>query len=235
MGIEHAARDAKTIKSCGIRVVLADDHPVVRKALRSEINNEADLQVIAESSDGETAVKLVKELAPDVVIMDIGMPGMNGIEATQQIKAANPDVIVLVLSVYDDVEHVLGILKSGADGYLTKDILVEDIVQSIRSVCAGETVLSPQIFRQVLKYALRHSTKPIHIENGVKLTPRELEILRLVARGMGNKEIAQELDLGIRTVKGHLVDLFGKLKICSRTEAVIAGLRAGFLKYEDLE
>ena len=216
-------------------IILADDHPVVRRALEDELARDPSFLVLAEACDGGEAVKLAQELEPDIVIIDIGMPVLNGIEATRQIKANNPDIIVLVLTVYDDIEHVLGILESGADGYLTKDILVEDIVKCIHSVAAGEAVLSHQVFQKVLKYALRHITKPLHLDSGLKLTSRELEILRLIAKGLGNKQIAQELNIGIRTVKSHLVDIFYKLKISSRTEAVIIGLRAGFLKPEDLE
>jgi DNA-binding NarL/FixJ family response regulator len=167
--------------------------------------------------------------------MDIGMTKLNGIEATRQIKACCPDTIVIVLTVYDDIEHILGILESGADGYLTKNVLVEDIIQSIRLAVSGETVLSPQVFQQVLKYALRYVTKPLTLNSGIKLTAREQEILTMVAKGMSNKRIAEVLELGTRTVKSHLVDIFDKLKADSRTEAVIIGLRAGFLKLEDLD
>jgi len=215
-------------------IIIADDHPVVRKALRNEMEKEADFIVMAEAGDGEEAVRLVSELIPDVVIMDIGMPKLNGIEATRQIKAIYPDIIVLVLTVYDDIEHILGILESGADGYLTKSILVEDIIKSIHSVVAGETVLSPQVFQQVLKYALRHSTKPIRLDTGVKLTTRELEILQLIAQGISNKEIAGELNISSRTVKSHLVDIFRKLDVSSRTEAVITSLRIGFINIDDI-
>jgi len=215
-------------------IILADDHPIVRKALRNDLEKEADFIVLAEAGDGEEAVKLVSELTPDVVIMDIGMPKINGIEATRQIKVSHPDIIVLVLTVYDDVEHILGILESGADGYLTKNILVEDIIKSIRSVVAGETVLSPQVFQQVLKYALRHSTKPVRLDTGVKLTTRELEILRLIAKGISNKEIASELNISSRTVKSHMVDIFRKLDVSSRTEAVITSLRIGFINIDDI-
>jgi DNA-binding NarL/FixJ family response regulator len=215
-------------------IILADDHPIVRKALRNDLEKEADFAVLAEAGDGEEAVKLVSELTPDIVIMDIGMPKINGIEATRQIKASQPDIIVLVLTVYDDVEHILGILESGADGYLTKNILVEDIIKSIRSVVAGETVLSPQVFQQVLKYALRHSTKPVRLDTGVKLTARELEILQLIARGISNKEIADELKISSRTVKSHMVDIFRKLDVSSRTEAVITSLRIGFININDI-
>ena len=216
-------------------VILADDHPVVRKALHDELAKNTCFHVVAEACDGEEAVRLSKIHAPDIIVIDIGMPILNGIDATRQIKANNPDIIVLVLTVYDDIEHILGILESGADGYLTKDILVEDIVKCMHSVAIGETVLSHLIFQKVLKYALRHITKPLKLDSGIKLTSRELEILKLIARGFGNKQIAQELNIGIRTVKSHLVDLFNKLKISSRTEAVIVGLRAGFLKTADLE
>jgi NarL family two-component system response regulator LiaR len=215
-------------------IILADDHPIVRKALRNDLEKEADFIVLAEASDGEEAVRLVSELNPDVVIMDIGMPKVNGIEATRRIKANHPDIIILVLTVYDDVEHILGILEAGADGYLTKNILVEDIIKSIRSVVAGETVLSPQVFQQVLKYALRHSTKPLRLDTGVKLTSRELEVLKLIAKGISNKEIATELNISSRTVKSHMVDIFRKLNVSSRTEAVISSLRIGFINIDDI-
>lgn len=215
-------------------IILADDHPVVRKALKNALEKEIDFIVMAEAGDGEEAVSLVSELIPDVVIMDIGMPKLNGIEATRQIKALYPDIIVLVLTIYDDIEHILGILESGADGYLTKNILVEDIIKSIHSVVAGETVLSPQVFQQVLKYALRHSTKPLRLDTGAKLTSRELEILQLIAEGISNKEIANKLNISTRTVKSHMVDIFRKLDVSSRTEAVITSLRIGLISIEDI-
>ena len=215
-------------------VTLVDDHPVVHSALKYELEKEDDFKVIAEASDGEEAVKVVTELKPDLVVMDIGLPKLNGIEATRQIKTACLDTIVLVLTIFDDVEHILGILESGADGYLTKNVLVEDIIKSMRSAVAGEVVLSPQVFKQVLKYSLRHVTKSMKLDTGVKLTIRELEIIRLVARGMSNKQIAEDLNLGTRTVKSHLVDIFHKLDVFSRTEAVIIALRIGLLKIDDL-
>jgi two-component system response regulator DegU len=215
-------------------IILADDHPVVRKALRNDLEKEADFVVLAEAGDGEEAVRLASQLTPDVVIMDIGMPKLNGVEATRQIKASHPDIIILVLTVYDDIEHILGILESGADGYLTKNILVEDIIKSIHLIVAGETVMSPQVFKQVLKYALRHSTKPLRLNTGVKLTLRELEILKLIAKGISNKEIAVELNISSRTVKSHMVDIFRKLDVSSRTAAVITSLRIGVINVDDI-
>jgi NarL family two-component system response regulator YdfI len=226
--------DTRSKEDSKTKIILADDHPVVRKALRNDLEKEADFLVMAEASDGEEAVKLVSDLIPDVVIMDIGMPKLNGIEATRQIKAMYPDIMVLVLTIYDDIEHILGILESGADGYLTKSILVEDIIKAIRTVMAGETVLSPEVFQQVLKYALRHSTKPVQLNTGVKLTVRELEILKQITKGISNKKIAAELNISTRTVKSHMVDIFHKLDVSSRTEAVITALRIGFINIDDV-
>jgi len=222
-------------KECKITtVLLADDHPVVRKSLKSDLETEAGFKVIGEAGDGEEAIKLVSELHPDVVIMDIAMPKMNGIEATRRIKSISPNTIVLVLTVYDDVEHVLGILESGADGYLTKNLSVEDIIKAIQSSIAGEMVLSPQVLTQVLKYTLKNTTKPVSRPVCPNLTVRELEVLRLLAKGMSNKQIAVNLDLSQRTVKSHLVDIFMKLNISSRIEAVTVGLRSGLLNIDDL-
>jgi NarL family two-component system response regulator LiaR len=229
------ARDLSKNESEITTLMLADDHPVVRKALRNEIEKEAGFKIVGEATDGEEAVKLVEELIPDVVIMDIGMPKISGIEATRQIKALYPNTIVLVLTIYDDMEHILAIFESGADGYLTKNVSVEDIIQSIRSAVAGETILSPQVFQKVLKYAARQRTKPLILDTGDKLSAREVEILRLVTKGISNKDIAFRLGLSLRTVKGYLGEIFVKLNVSSRTEAVITSLRKGILTLEDLE
>jgi NarL family two-component system response regulator LiaR len=230
----ESTRNSNKTKLNITTIILADDHPIVRQALRNEIEKEADFQVLAEAVDGEEAVSLVTELRPNVVIMDIGMPRLNGIEATRQIKCIYHDTMVLVLTVYDDIEHILEILESGADGYLTKNVMAEEIVQAVRSIIGGEIVLSPEVFGQVLKYALRHNIKPLTLDTGTKLTVREQEILILIAQGMSNKQIAEKLEVGIRTVKSHLVDIYTKLKVFSRTEAVMTSLRAGFFKLDDL-
>lgn len=218
-----------------IAIMLVDDHPLLRQALRNVLEKQADFEIVAETDNGEEAVRLAAELVPDVVIMDISMPKLNGLEATRQIKANNPNIIVLVLTVHDDSEHILGILEAGAAGYLTKSVFGKEVIYAIRSVVAGETVLSGPISQQIIKHALRYTTKPVLLDAGEKLTVRELEVIKLAARGMSNKEIALELNLSLPTIKSYLTDIFGKLKVSSRTEAVITGLRAGFLTIDDLE
>jgi DNA-binding NarL/FixJ family response regulator len=227
------SKEAKISKR--IKVILVDDHPVVRQSLRKELEKQHDFEVVAEAEDGLMAVKLVHDHMPDVVVMDLGMPKLNGLEATRQIKANYPQTIVLVLTIYDDTEHILGIMKAGADGYLTKNVLVREVVQSIRSVAEGETVFSQEAFRQLLKYALRYPANHMAVDSVKKISPKELEILKLIGKGLSNKEIARDLNIGTRTVKSHVVDIFSKLNVYSRTEAVIYCLHSGILMLSDLE
>lgn len=233
---EALLASGKPLEESGkITIILVDDHPLLRQAIRNVLDKQADFQVIAEAGDGEEAVRLAGELAPDVMIMDIGMPVMNGLEATRQIKASHPRIAVLVLTVHSDDQYVIGILQAGAAGYLTKSVFGEELVQAIRGVVAGEMVLSSSIGQRLLKHAARYPTIPVSLEAGEKLSTRELEILKLAARGMSNKDIALEVGLSLRTVKGYLADIFSKLMVGSRTEAVITSLRAGFLSLDDLE
>ena len=232
--MNEALSKAKSVTSetKKITIMLADDHPLVRKALRDVLEKQADFEIVAEAGDGEEAVKIATELVPDVVLMDITMPKLNGIEATRQIKAKCSNIAVLVLTVHDDSEHILGILEAGAAGYLTKRVFGEEVIHAIHSVVAGETVLSAEIFQQILKHAMRYATKPITIAVGEKLTVREIEILNWAAKGKSNKDIAAELNLSQATIKSYLSDIFTKLEVASRTEAVIIGLRAGILTLE---
>jgi len=167
--------------------------------------------------------------------MDISMPTLNGLEATRQIKADHPMIAILVLTVHSDSEHILSILQAGASGYLTKSVYGDEVIHAIRALAAGETVLAPSISRQILKYAFQHINKPLSLNTGEKLTPREIEVLKLLAKGISNKDIAFRLNLNMRTVKSYLAELFLKLNAASRTEVVIIGLRKGILTLDDLE
>jgi DNA-binding NarL/FixJ family response regulator len=217
-----------------ITILLADDHPLVRQALKNLLETQPDMKVIGEAANGEEAVKLAKELHPSVVIMDIGMPVMNGLEATRHIKTQNPNIAILVLTVHTDKEHVIGILDAGAAGYLTKVVFGDDVIRAIQAIVAGEAVLTPSILQQILKVVPREAAKPVVLPPGLSFTPREQVILKLAARGLSNKDIALELSLSVRTVKAHLVDLFSKIGVGSRTEAVVTGLKMGFLTLNDL-
>lgn len=217
-----------------IRVMIADDHPLMHDALKVHIENESDIQIVAEVNDGEEAVKLAGEVKPDVIIMDITMPKLNGLEATRQIKAQYPDIEILVLTIHNDSEHILKILEAGASGYMTKTTLGERLVRAIRSVMDGDSVLSEDVMSQLLRHALRYPVEQAIPDIGSKLSVRELQIFKLAARGLKSKEIAQELNLNLRTIKGYLANIYAKLNVSSRTEAVITGLRSGLLTSEDI-
>jgi DNA-binding NarL/FixJ family response regulator len=234
MNLASAAPVFDPNKATKIRLLIADDHPLLRLALRNVLEQHDDFEVIAEASDGQEAINLTKELNPDIVIMDISMPEVSGLEATRQIKSDCPKTSVLVLTVHTDNEHILGILEAGASAYLTKRVFGDEIIHTIRALAVGETVLSPTVWAQVLKYASRRICKPVQINSSDKLTAKELEILNLLAKGISNKDIATELGVSIRTIKSHLADLFLKLHVSSRTEAVIVSLRSGIIKQEDL-
>lgn len=218
-----------------ITILVADDHPLFRKAVKDLLEKQGDFKVVAEANDGEEAVKLTVEVNPDIVIMDISMPRLNGLEATREIKTKQPESAVLVLTIHNDIEHILSILEAGAAGYLTKSSSGDEVIAAIRSVVAGETVIANPIFHQVLRHTLRYSSKPLVLEGKDKLTTRELEVLKLAARGLSNKDISQKLNLSLRTVKGYMLDIFSKLHVSSRTEAVITGLRAGLISPADIE
>jgi NarL family two-component system response regulator LiaR len=229
------ASSASTKRSPKTRIVLADDHPLLRQALKDVLQKENTFEIIGEAADGEEAVKLASELTPDVVIMDISMPNLDGLQATQQIKEKYPNVAVLVLTVHTDDECILEILKAGAAGYLIKSAFGDEVIHAVRAVATGDMVLSAPIGERLLKQAARFPTRPVLLEAGEKLSARELEVLKLTARGLSNKHMASTLNIKERTVKGHLADIFSKLRVASRTEAVIAGLQAGFLSLDDIQ
>jgi len=217
-----------------IRIVLADDHPLLRQALRNTLEKQPDFVVLGEANDGEETVKLAADLTPDVIIMDISMPKLNGLEATRVIKARFPKIAILALTVHNDNEHVLGILEAGAGGYLIKTVSGSEVVHAVRALVSGEMVLSPSISQQIFKYAFQHISRPLTLESGNKLSAKEMELLRLVAKGVSNKDIALKLGLSLNSVKSYLTAIFSKLNVSSRTEAVVVSLRAGILTQNDI-
>jgi len=214
-----------------LTILIADDHPLLREALRHALDREKDLEVIAEAGDGEEAVRLASELKPDVVVMDIVMPKLNGIEATKKIKEIAPNIAILILTAYDDEEYVLGLLDAGAAGYLLKSARGRDLVEAIRAIRSGESVLHPNIIAKLLKRAM---TAPVEEHKHTELfSERELQILKLVALGSSNKGIAGKLFLSERTVKAHLTNIFNKLNVASRSEAIVKGLKWELVTLED--
>lgn len=218
-----------------IAILLADDHVLVREGTRELLEREKDMLVVGEAGDGEEAVGLTAELHPDVVIMDIAMPKLNGIEATKRIKVANPETAVLILSAYDDDQYIFALLEAGAAGYLLKDVPSHELVEAIRAVNAGESALHPAIARKVInRFASPRGEARAEVAVD-QLSKREMEVLKLAARGMTNMEIAQGLVLSVRTVQGHLSNIFSKMQVGSRTEAVIQALNRGWFTLEDLQ
>ncbi|MBN1191961.1 MAG: response regulator transcription factor [Dehalococcoidales bacterium] len=218
-----------------IKILIADDHPLIRQALRVVLEKQPEFKLVGEASDGEETIELTRAFLPHVVIMDISMPKLSGLEATRQIKAEFPDTGVLVLTVHNDNEHVLSIIQAGADGYLTKSVFGNEVIHAVRAIAAGATVLSPAISQQIFKYAFQFIHRSVSLSEGKNLTSRELEILKLTARGISNKDIAYRLNLSLRSIKRHQGDIFLKLGVQSRTEAVAFVLRTGILSIEDLQ
>ncbi len=210
-----------------INILLVDDHPIVRKGTREMLEPYTDLKIIGEANDGREALAFVQATRPDVILMDVSMPGMNGIEATQAIKKLTPSVAILVLTSYDDDAYVFALLEAGAAGYILKNAREEELVGAVRSVFQGESVLHPSIAKKVLnRFSAQSSATPDDTEN---LSPRELEVMRSAATGSTNKEIAKVLDISPRTVQVHLANIFSKLGVGSRTEAVLYGIKRGWI------
>lgn len=216
-----------------IKILLADDHALVREGTRRVLEQESDLEVVAEAGDGEEAVKLASKLKPDVALIDVAMPNLDGIEATKRIKILCPTVAVLVLSAYDDDQFVFGLLEAGAAGYMLKSVRGHEIVEAIRAVHAGESVLHPTVARKVLNRFAGVPSKSSEKKPMELLTEREMEVLKLVTKGLSNKEIADDLYLSVRTVQGHLANIFNKLRVGSRTEAVVHALKEGWVTLDD--
>lgn len=214
-----------------IRVLLADDHALVREGTRRLLETESDVEVVAEAASGEEAVDAVKRLRPNIAIMDIAMPGMGGIEATRAIKNSCPETAVLVLSAYDDEPYLMALLEAGAAGFLLKNVHGQELINAIRAVSRGESVLQPSLAEKIMR-RLSVGTDSVQRSTDL-LSEREFDVLRLAARGLPNKEIARRLGLSIRTVHSHLANIFMKMQVGSRTEAVLLALRQGMITLQD--
>ncbi|MEZ0068251.1 DNA-binding NarL/FixJ family response regulator [Streptacidiphilus sp. MAP12-20] len=214
-----------------IRVVLADDQPLVRSGLRVLINDHPDLHVVGEAGSGDEAIRLVGELKPDVVVMDIRMPGMDGIEAARQITAGPETARIVMLTTFDDDQYVYGALRAGASGFLVKDMALEEILSAIRVVAAGEALIAPSVTRRLIaEFANRPdlpAATPRRKLTGV--TDRELEVLTLVGRGLSNSEIAEELFISVATAKSHVARILSKVDARDRVQLVILAYEAGLV------
>jgi DNA-binding NarL/FixJ family response regulator len=214
-----------SISASPIRVLLADDHAVVRAGIRQFMERAGDIHVVAEAEDGEAAMRLVEQFAPDVAVLDIQMPKTSGIEVTRWVRAHHRSVGVLILTAYDDDPYVMAVLQAGASGYVLKTASPDEIVEAVREVHLGKSVLDPSIAQKVMAYVSGQAQfAPVE-----SLTDRELEVLALAAKGYTNKAIGVQLGISDRTVQGHLAHIFERLRASSRTEAVMRAVSLGWL------
>ncbi|MDQ5852743.1 MAG: response regulator transcription factor [Chloroflexota bacterium] len=209
-----------------LRILIADDHPLVRKGLRSVLGTVPEFEVIGEATSGREAVERAAALQPDVVLMDLQMPGGSGIEATREIVGANPQIRVLVVTLFEDEESVFTALRAGARGYVLKDADEEDLVAAVRAVGRGEAIFSPSVAARVLSY-FATPRPPAPPQLFPTLTDREREVLSLIARGASNTAIARQLSLSPKTVGNYVSNIFGKLQVADRAEAIIRAREAG--------
>lgn len=208
-----------------IRVILADDHKIVRSGIRAILEQAGNIEVIAEAEDGEQAKESIQKLKPDVAVLDIQMPKASGIEVTRWVRTNLRGVGLLILTAYDDTPYVMGVLQAGANGYILKTSSPEDLIQAVQDVFAGKSALDAAITQKVMAQVFAPKTTPTYQE----LTERELEVLQLCARGFTNKAIAIQLCISDRTVQGHLAHIFDKLQAASRTEAVMRAVSLGWI------
>ncbi|GEB61086.1 response regulator [Streptomyces gardneri] len=214
-----------------VRVVLADDQPLVRSGLRVLMADHPDLEVVGEAGTGAEAVRLVRDVSPDVVVMDIRMPGMDGIEATRLIMAGPATTRVLVLTTFDEDDYVYGALRAGASGFMVKDMALDDILAAVRVVAAGDALIAPGVTRRLIAdFARRPEAVPERSPRPVEgITEREREVLTLVGRGLSNTEIAEDLFITVATAKSHVSRLLTKLGARDRVQLVITAYEAGLV------
>jgi two-component system response regulator NreC len=212
-----------------IRVLLVEDHTIVRKGLRSLLDGEAGIEVIGEAEDGREAVEKVGQLLPDVVLMDITMPSLNGLEATRQIKKRFPEVKVVILTVHANEEYIFQILRAGASGYLVKQAAPTELLSAIQAAYRGESFLSPSISRKVIAEYIQQAEATAEKDSYDQLTDREREVLQLIAEGHPNREIADLLHISVKTVETHRANLMDKLDVHSTAELTQYAIRKGVI------
>jgi len=235
--MERTSRSAQTEPRSSsaqstIRVLIADDHAIVRKGIRALLATEPGIEVVGEASNGQEALDMAQHLEPNVILMDLVMPGMDGLEATRQLTAKLPQVSILVLTSFDGDDKVFPAIKAGALGYLLKDTGPEDLVQALQQVSQGESSLHPSIARRLLRRISEPEQAPAELD---ALTDREIEVLCLVAHGKSNREISDRLTISEATVRTHVSNILAKLNLCSRTQAALYALREGLVSLRDTE
>ncbi len=211
-----------------IRVILVDDHHMVRMGLKAYLSTLPDIQVVGEAGTGEEAVRLAAELSPDVILMDLLMPGMDGVEATRQVKQISPHTQVIVLTSYHEDEHIFPAIRAGALSYVLKDIDPDDLANAIRRANAGEAVINPRVAARVVKEL--HSRREEAVNPFSELTNREMDVLRQIAAGKSNKEIASVLVISEKTVKTHITNILSKLHLSDRTQAAVFAWHEGIVR-----
>jgi two-component system NarL family response regulator len=214
-----------------IRVCIVDDHPLMRRGIREMLEDQADIEVVGEGQDGEEAIALAQEKSPDVMLKDVEMPKLDGVEATRRILADNPEIKVLVLTIHDEEEYLGALIHAGASGYALKSTGCEDLTEAVRLVGHGDIVLDSKA-GMIVRSAMARSHK--RAEEEKDLTDRQMQVLRWMAQGLSNKEMARRLGLSLRTMKGDVTKVLTQLKVKTRSAAVAAAIRDGVLKAEDL-
>lgn len=208
-----------------VNVIIVDDHPLVREGLRKILEYNTEITVLDEAGDGQGAINLARSLRPDVVLMDINMPGTNGIEATRVIKREFPSMGVIALTIHEEEEYVLELVRAGVSGYVLKDIDPSKLVETVKTVARGHSVIDPLITNKIFGEISRLSRNRRVREEWETLTDREMDVLKLISQGRSNKEIARTLTISEKTVKNHITNIFRKLQVEDRTQAVLFALK----------
>lgn len=211
-----------------IKLIIVDDHKLFREGIKALLAVTDDIEIVGEAEDGATALKRIRELEPDVVLMDINMPGLNGIQVTEQILAQHPKTRIIMLTMLEDDASIFHAMRAGARGYLLKGAEPEEVLSVIRAVAEGQALFGPAIATRLMQYFKELSAKPAVSDSPFpELTDRELELLRLIAQGLNNQEIAQKLVLSPKTVRNHITNIFSKLQVADRAQAIVRAREAG--------